>query len=51
MPGADPTIAWLLAGDPAIRRTFFALERPGAPCRWNTPRALRVRLWWGSKRN
>lgn len=27
-------------------RTFFELERPGAPSRWNTLRALRVLRWW-----
>ena len=26
---------------------FFELERPGAPSRWNTLRALRVLRWWG----
>src|SRR5213592_1361117 len=27
-------------------RTYFALERLGAPSRWNTLRALRVLKWW-----
>jgi len=27
-------------------KTFFALERVGAPSRWNTLRALRVLQWW-----
>jgi hypothetical protein len=27
-------------------REFFELERPGAPGRWNTLRALRVLKWW-----
>ncbi len=27
-------------------RTYFALERLGAPSRWNTLRALRVLRWW-----
>lgn len=27
-------------------KTYFALERPGAPSRWNTLRALRVLRWW-----
>ena len=29
-------------------RTFFELERVGAPSRWNTLRALRVLRWWDS---
>jgi len=28
-------------------RTYFELERVGAPSRWNTLRALRVLKWWG----
>ncbi|MCJ7503638.1 MAG: hypothetical protein MUP80_11340 [Acidobacteriia bacterium] len=32
MKEANPTIEWLLGGDPAIR--------------WNTLRALRVLQWW-----
>jgi len=32
MKEANPTIEWLLEGDPAIR--------------WNTLRALRVLQWW-----
>ncbi|MCH7760218.1 hypothetical protein IIA15_02290 [candidate division TA06 bacterium] len=28
-------------------KTFFNLERLGAPSRWNTLRALRVLKWWG----
>jgi hypothetical protein len=27
-------------------RTYFELERPGGPSRWNTLRALRVLEWW-----
>jgi hypothetical protein len=27
-------------------KTYFDLERPGAPSRWNTLRALRVLKWW-----
>ena len=27
-------------------RTYFELERLGAPSRWNTLRALRVLRWW-----
>jgi hypothetical protein len=27
-------------------RSHFELERPGAPSRWNTLRALRVLKWW-----
>jgi hypothetical protein len=27
-------------------KTYFELERPGAPSRWNTLRALRVLKWW-----
>ena len=27
-------------------KTYFALERTGAPSRWNTLRALRVLKWW-----
>jgi hypothetical protein len=29
-------------------RTFFELENPGEPSRWNTLRALRVLRWWES---
>jgi hypothetical protein len=29
-------------------RTFFELERLGAPSRWNTLRALRVLKWWNA---
>lgn len=29
-------------------RTFFELERPGVPSRWNTLRALRVLQWWSA---
>ena len=32
-------------------RTFFQLERVGAPSRWNTLRALRVLEWWGRQRH
>jgi hypothetical protein len=28
-------------------KTYFELERVGAPSRWNTLRALRVLKWWG----
>ena len=28
-------------------KTYFELERRGAPSRWNTLRALRVLKWWG----
>jgi len=28
-------------------KTYFELERLGAPSRWNTLRALRVLRWWG----
>jgi len=27
-------------------KTFFEMEEPGAPSRWNTLRALRVLRWW-----
>jgi len=27
-------------------KTYFELERTGAPSRWNTLRALRVLKWW-----
>jgi hypothetical protein len=27
-------------------KTYFEMERPGAPSRWNTLRALRVLEWW-----
>ncbi len=27
-------------------KTYFALERPGGPSRWNTLRALRMLKWW-----
>ena len=27
-------------------KTWFQLERVGAPSRWNTLRALRVLKWW-----
>lgn len=29
-------------------KTYFELERRGAPSRWNTLRALRVLRWWGA---
>ena len=29
-------------------KTYFDLERRGAPSRWNTLRALRVLKWWGN---
>lgn len=28
-------------------RTYFDMEQPGQPSRWNTVRALRVLAWWG----
>jgi hypothetical protein len=31
-------------------KTYFQMERLGAPSRWNTLRALRVLTWWESKR-
>jgi hypothetical protein len=31
-------------------KTYFELERLGAPSRWNTLRALRVLKWWGRRR-
>jgi hypothetical protein len=31
-------------------RSFFEIERRGAPSRWNTLRALRVLRWWGAER-
>jgi hypothetical protein len=31
-------------------KTYFELERLGAPSRWNTLRALRVLKWWEGKR-
>jgi hypothetical protein len=30
--------------------TFFGLERPGKPSRWNTLRAMRVLKWWDAQR-
>jgi hypothetical protein len=30
-------------------KTYFELERIGAPSRWNTLRALRVLKWWGER--
>jgi hypothetical protein len=30
-------------------KTYFQMERPGAPSRWNTLRALRVLKWWHAK--
>jgi hypothetical protein len=43
----DPDGRWLLEN---IYRgkTWFDLERPGAPSRWNTLRALRVLEWWNA---
>ena len=34
-------------------KTYFDMEKVGAPSRWNTLRALRVLQWWegGSRRN
>jgi hypothetical protein len=38
---------WALA--PAYKgKTYFEMERVGAPSRWNTLRALRVLKWWNS---
>jgi hypothetical protein len=31
-------------------RTYFELERRGAPSRWNTLRALRVLTWWDGRK-
>jgi hypothetical protein len=31
-------------------RSFFEMERVGAPSRWNTLRALRVLRWWAGER-
>jgi len=31
-------------------KTYFDLERKGAPSRWNTLRALRVLRWWNRRR-
>lgn len=28
-------------------REFFRIEKPGAPSRWNTLRAMRILHWWG----
>ncbi len=38
---------WLLENN-YRGKTYFALERVGAPSRWNTLRALRVLRWWGA---
>jgi hypothetical protein len=27
-------------------RTYFEMEKPGRPSRWNTLRALRILRWW-----
>jgi hypothetical protein len=32
-------------------KTYFELERLGAPSRWNTLRALRVLKWWKARRD
>ncbi len=32
-------------------KTYFELERLGAPSRWNTLRALRVLSWWDGQRD
>ena len=38
-------------GRPAYRgKTYFDMERVGAPSRWNTLRALRVLQWWDAGR-
>jgi len=29
-------------------KTYFEMERPGSPSRWNTLRALRVLKWWNA---
>lgn len=31
-------------------KTYFEMERPGGPSRWNTLRALRVLRWWEARR-
>jgi hypothetical protein len=36
---------WLLQHK-YVGKTYFELERIGAPSRWNTLRALRVQKWW-----
>ena len=41
---------WLLQN--AYRgKTYFQMERPGGPSRWNTLRALRVLNWWDRKKS
>jgi hypothetical protein len=37
--------SWLLGARHA-GRTYFDMEKPGEPSRWNTLRALRVLNWW-----
>jgi hypothetical protein len=32
-------------------KTYFEMERPGEPSRWNTLRALRVLQWWDGDRS
>ncbi|HMF12313.1 MAG TPA: hypothetical protein VKE94_08405, partial [Gemmataceae bacterium] len=41
----DPAGRWLLQNS-YKGKTYFELERLGAPSRWNTLRALRVLKWW-----
>ncbi|MFN8580869.1 MAG: hypothetical protein U0163_07845 [Gemmatimonadaceae bacterium] len=42
---------WLLEGE-YRGKTYFRLETPGRPSRWNTLRALRVLWWWkGTRRD
>ena len=36
---------WLL-GSRHAGKTYFEMEKPGSPSRWNTLRALRVLDWW-----
>jgi hypothetical protein len=38
---------WLL-GSPHPGKTYFDMEEPGKPSRWNTLRALRVLKWWNN---
>ena len=40
----------LAAAKPYKGKTYFELERLGAPSRWNTLRALRVLKWWNRGR-
>lgn len=40
---------WLL-GSRHAGKTYFEMEKPGSPSRWNTLRALRVLDWWEGKK-